>query len=669
MKIVLYTLLLSIFISFNLQAQNITFSIEETAGAAGMFTDCNSKIASFDIFIEIDEPNWELRSYNVWTTYPSPEFNYYDDAALLSIDAGDTDDNTNGQYRVGGANGTTVIAANSLTAFHTIRYGYTDDLDLLNSELTAGGTVLVYGYEFNTTITLVNTITGNSVGLVVTNQASLTLSSQTLSCIGNSPVAVADSYAIDENDQVTIFDVTANDTDADGNINLSSTNIVCSTCNGTSHGTLVNNGNGTFSYTPDANFIGTDNFTYEIVDTYGLTSTALVTITIEPSYLIETQEIIFPVGWRIISTYINPTIPNIVDVFSSVSSNIVMVKNGAGNVYWPGFGINLIGDHVVGEGYKVKMNIVDTLVVTGNVVVPESTPLVLPTYWSYLGYVRTSSAAIEQLLVSIISDVIIVKNSLGLVYWPSMVVNTIGNMNPGEGYQISLSNSTTLAYPANGTISQSTKGLIDNDVQHYNNELNTGSNMTIGIPLSAWDIMPESGDEVAVYNGDNMVGASVFNSDALCITIWGNDKLSSVNEGLKQGTSFAVLLWHKATSTEEVMTVSYWESGSNIYYDDAISVIGKFDSTPLNNLDFNLLQNMPNPFNTTSMVQFSIPVNTNVNLEIYNYLGELIDVVISDYLEAGKHTYILNAGNYRIGTYLIRLRTNSFSQTKTITII
>ncbi|KAA0576911.1 tandem-95 repeat protein [Azospirillum sp. B21] len=48
------------------------------------------------------------------------------------------------------------------------------------------------------------------------------------------------------------------------------------------HGTLVVNADGSFSYTPDAHFSGTDTFTFTVTDAFGGTSTAVQTITVAP---------------------------------------------------------------------------------------------------------------------------------------------------------------------------------------------------------------------------------------------------------------------------------------------------------------------------------------------------------------------------------------------------
>jgi len=78
---------------------------------------------------------------------------------------------------------------------------------------------------------------------------------------------------------VTI-DVAANDSDPNGNLDPASANTTCATCSGPANGTLVNNGDGTFDYTPNPGFIGNDNFVYEMCDTVAVCDTAMVTITV-----------------------------------------------------------------------------------------------------------------------------------------------------------------------------------------------------------------------------------------------------------------------------------------------------------------------------------------------------------------------------------------------------
>ena len=90
------------------------------------------------------------------------------------------------------------------------------------------------------------------------------------------PVAVNDAYSTAEDTPLTLAapGVLGNDTDADGNP------LSASVATGPAHGTLTLNANGAFTYTPDANFNGTDTFIYRASDGTATPSLATVTITV-----------------------------------------------------------------------------------------------------------------------------------------------------------------------------------------------------------------------------------------------------------------------------------------------------------------------------------------------------------------------------------------------------
>ena len=91
------------------------------------------------------------------------------------------------------------------------------------------------------------------------------------------PVAVDDAVSTGPNQSIVI-DVVANDTDADPGDTLT----VEAVTDG-ANGTVVDNGDGTVTYTRDALFVGTDTFGYRINDGNGATDTAIVTVTADPS--------------------------------------------------------------------------------------------------------------------------------------------------------------------------------------------------------------------------------------------------------------------------------------------------------------------------------------------------------------------------------------------------
>jgi|GEM_PF-1663609 len=97
----------------------------------------------------------------------------------------------------------------------------------------------------------------------------------TITDVDELPVANDDLKTINEDNSVTIYAI-ANDEDRDGN----GISIISNT--GVSNGTLVNNGDGTFDYTPDADFNGADSFTYTLQDLDGDSDIGTVNITINP---------------------------------------------------------------------------------------------------------------------------------------------------------------------------------------------------------------------------------------------------------------------------------------------------------------------------------------------------------------------------------------------------
>ena len=98
--------------------------------------------------------------------------------------------------------------------------------------------------------------------------------------VNDAPVAVNDSFVTSEENSLIISasELLANDSDVDGDtLNVNFTPI-----SGPANGTLSVNSVGSFNYTPDADFNGTDSFIYEVSDTDGLVARATVVITVNP---------------------------------------------------------------------------------------------------------------------------------------------------------------------------------------------------------------------------------------------------------------------------------------------------------------------------------------------------------------------------------------------------
>ncbi len=80
--------------------------------------------------------------------------------------------------------------------------------------------------------------------------------------------------------------------------------------------------------------------------------------------------------------------------------------------------------------------------------------------------------------------------------------------------------------------------------------------------------------------------------------------------------------------------------------------------------NFYLGQNYPNPFNPSTTIKYSVPVESNVNISLYNVLGELIKTLVDKDLKPGNYEYKLNASDLSSGVYLYRLVAGEYTETR-----
>ncbi len=79
---------------------------------------------------------------------------------------------------------------------------------------------------------------------------------------------------------------------------------------------------------------------------------------------------------------------------------------------------------------------------------------------------------------------------------------------------------------------------------------------------------------------------------------------------------------------------------------------------------FALMQNYPNPFNPSTIIQYSIPKTSEVELNIYDLLGNKVETLVNKEQTAGVYNYEFNANKLASGVYFYRIKAGNFVQTK-----
>lgn len=84
---------------------------------------------------------------------------------------------------------------------------------------------------------------------------------------------------------------------------------------------------------------------------------------------------------------------------------------------------------------------------------------------------------------------------------------------------------------------------------------------------------------------------------------------------------------------------------------------------------FSLSQNYPNPFNPTTVISYTLKEKGLVNLIVYDALGKEVEIIINDYLEAGRHEAVFNSKGLSSGIYFYKLTFGNVSVTKKMMIV
>jgi hypothetical protein len=84
---------------------------------------------------------------------------------------------------------------------------------------------------------------------------------------------------------------------------------------------------------------------------------------------------------------------------------------------------------------------------------------------------------------------------------------------------------------------------------------------------------------------------------------------------------------------------------------------------------FHLSQNFPNPFNPSTVVEFTIPSDGEIALEVFDLLGRKVRTVTEGRRSAGRYSERIDLSGSPSGMYLCRLRLSGTSIIRTMMLL
>lgn len=104
------------------------------------------------------------------------------------------------------------------------------------------------------------------------------------------------------------------------------------------------------------------------------------------------------------------------------------------------------------------------------------------------------------------------------------------------------------------------------------------------------------------------------------------------------------------------------EQMSILGFDTNLVNVGRIDNTLPTG--YSLEQNFPNPFNPTTAIRFSLPERSQVELVVYDALGNYVETLVDAEKEAGVYEAEFNADGLSTGVYFYQIKTTAFTATR-----
>ncbi len=380
-------------------------------------------------------------------------------------------------------------------------------------------------------------------------------------------------------------------------------------------------------------------------------------------------------GWNLVSWRMDTRADDIDSVMGPIMDcvEIVLGFDNGGLTYSPDlaqFSTLLTVDHL--HGYWIKM-ICDRILSISGTQVAATTPIELDAGWNLISYLPEQGDSTADALASVLENLTIALgfDEGGMTYDPLLPsFSTLKAMNPGFGYWLKMNMDDILIYPGIGPkfeLTQNPSKSALNDSRQEVHVTNVWMSLYSEQLTLDGEIVPEGSIIRAVASDGGIAGAGSIGANGRLsfMAVYGDDPLTSERDGLKSGEVFGLDISGEPTAEELVWT----EFGDCI---ELRNLGGKKAGEAIPE-DYYLNQNIPNPFNPVTEIQFGLPRTSNVRLEVFNIAGQVIAILYDGKMEAGHHAIRWDSraidGQAASGIYLCRLKADQFVSTKKLLLL
>ncbi len=337
--------------------------------------------------------------------------------------------------------------------------------------------------------------------------------------------------------------------------------------------------------------------------------------------------------------------------------NLILMKDGSGRFYSPDFGFTNIPHWDVASGYQIKLR-EDADAVWSGEPIPADEEISMDNGWNLIAYYPTYELSAESgdfyVLSPIIDQVITAKDGDGNFMIPGFDFSNMPPWRQSQGYLVKLDGEADFSYPEEED--DRVQSVVESNHQSPGlSPIQTNQNMSIlveNIP----DHLNSSDVSVIAYNHQGIiVGSGAISAGRSGLAVWGDDPTTEVVDGLQEIEGFELYYHNLSDGADIKLEILNVLNGVGLIYTKDSFLAIEADEHSFNLFNYALSEPYPNPFNSTTMISYSLSHASLVSLQIYDIQGKQVSNLFEGYKQAGTHSLNFTANDLSSGFYFVRL--------------